>query len=38
VKQARRLRAGTTMTLRWIAEGLDMGSWICASNLPHEKH
>ncbi len=37
VKLARRLRAGTTMTLRWTADRLHMGSWICVSNLLHEK-
>jgi hypothetical protein len=31
---APRLRAETTMTLKWIAERLAMGSWINVSNLP----
>jgi hypothetical protein len=35
VKLARRLRAKTTMTLRWIADRLHTGSWICVSNLLH---
>ena len=37
VKLARQLRAETTMTLRWIAERLHMGSWTYVSNLLHEK-
>ena len=37
VKLARRLRAETTMTLRWIAGRLRMGSWTHVSNLLHEK-
>jgi REP element-mobilizing transposase RayT len=38
VKLARRLRTETTMTLRWIAERLQMGSWTYVSNLLREKH
>jgi len=37
VKLARQLRAQTTMTLRWIAERLRMGSWTYVSNLLREK-
>jgi hypothetical protein len=37
VKLARRLRAETTMTLRWIADRLRMGSWTYVSNLLHEQ-
>ena len=37
VKLARQLRAETTMTLRWIADQLQMGSWTYVSNLLHEK-
>ena len=37
VALARRLRAETTMTLRWIADRLQMGSWTYVSNLLHEK-
>jgi hypothetical protein len=37
VKLARRLRAETTMTLRWIAGRLRMGSWTYVSNLLREK-
>ena len=37
VKLARRLRAETTMTLRWIAGRLQMGSWTHVSNLLREK-
>jgi len=37
VKLARQLRAATTMTLRWIADRLQMGSWTYVSNLLHEK-
>jgi REP element-mobilizing transposase RayT len=36
VKLARRLRAETTMTLRWIADRLQMGSWTYVSNLLRE--
>jgi hypothetical protein len=32
---ARRLRQETTMSLKWIAQRLDMGSWTCVSNLLH---
>ena len=34
---ARRLRRETTMTLRWIAGRLTMGSWTYVSNLLHAK-
>ncbi len=37
VKLARQLRADTTMTLRWIADRLQMGSWTYVSNLLREK-
>ena len=37
VKLGRRLRAETTMTLRWIADRLRMGSWTYVSNLLREK-
>jgi REP element-mobilizing transposase RayT len=37
VRLARQLRAETTMTLRWIAARLEMGSWTYVSNLLHEK-
>ena len=33
VRIARRLRAETTMTLKWIAGTLHMGAWTHASNL-----
>jgi len=33
VKMARRLRRETTMTLKWIAETLRMGTWTHVSNL-----
>jgi REP element-mobilizing transposase RayT len=33
VELARRLRTETTMTLRWIADRLQMGSWTYVSNL-----
>ena len=36
VKLARRLRGETTMTLRWIADRLQMGSWTYVSNLLRE--
>ncbi len=36
VKLARRLRRETTMTLRWIADRLQMGSWTYVSNLLRE--
>jgi len=34
---ARRLRLETTMSLKWIAERLLMGSWTCVSNLLNEQ-
>jgi hypothetical protein len=34
---ARRLRRETTMSLKWIARRLHMGSWTCVSNLLHAK-
>ena len=37
VKAARRLRQETTMTLKWIAQRLHMGSWTYVSNLLNEK-
>jgi REP element-mobilizing transposase RayT len=37
VKLARRIRAETTMTLRWVAENLRMGSWGYVSNLLNER-
>jgi hypothetical protein len=37
VALARRLRQETTMSLKWIAQRLHMGSWTCVSNLLHEK-
>jgi len=37
VRLARRLRRETTMSLKWIAGRLHMGSWTYVSNLPHEK-
>ena len=37
VKLALRLRTETAMTLRWIAERLQMGSWTYVSNLLREK-
>jgi putative transposase len=37
VKLARQLRAETTMTLRWIADRLHMGSWTYVSNLLQEQ-
>ena len=33
VRIAQRLRADTTMTLKWIAEELQMGAWTHVSNL-----
>jgi len=33
VKAARRLRQETTMSLKWIAQQLYMGSWTYVSNL-----
>ena len=38
VALARRLRAETTMTLRWIARRLEMGSWTYVANLLPEKN
>jgi len=32
-----RLRQETTMSLKWIAQRLRMGSWTCVSNLRHEE-
>jgi len=37
VALARRLRHETTMSLKWIAQRLHMGSWTYVSNLLHEK-
>jgi REP element-mobilizing transposase RayT len=37
VKLARQLRTETTMTLRWIANRLQMGSWTYVSNLLRKK-
>jgi REP element-mobilizing transposase RayT len=37
VALARRMRQETTMTLKWIAQRLRMGSWTYVSNLLHEK-
>jgi hypothetical protein len=37
VQLARLLRAETTMSLRWIAVRLQMGSWTYVSNLLREK-
>jgi len=37
VKLAQRLRRETTMSLKWIAQHLQMGSWTYVSNLLHEK-
>jgi len=34
---ARRLRQETTMSLKWIAQRLQMGSWTYVSNLLHER-
>jgi hypothetical protein len=33
VRMARRLRRETTMTLKWIADHLNMGTWTHLSNL-----
>ena len=33
---ARRLRQETTLSLKWIAERLQMGSWTCVSTLLNE--
>jgi hypothetical protein len=37
VTVARRLRQETTMSLKWIAQRLHMGSWTYVSRLLHEK-
>jgi hypothetical protein len=37
VALARRLRQDTTMSLKWIARRLHMGSWTHVSNLSHEQ-
>ena len=37
VMMARRLRRETTMSLKWIARRLQMGTWTCVSNLLNEK-
>ncbi len=37
VRVARRLREETTMSLKWIAQRLQMGSWTYVSNLLHAK-
>ena len=37
VMTARRLRQETTMSLKWIAQRLHMGSWTYVSNLLNEK-
>lgn len=37
VMAARRLRQETTMSLKWIAERLHLGSWTYVSNLLSEK-
>lgn len=37
VVAARRLRQETTMSLKWIAQRLSMGSWTYVSNLLKEK-
>jgi len=37
VRMARRLRQETTMSLKWIAQRLQMGSWTYVSNLLHER-
>jgi len=34
---ARRLRQETTLSLKWIAQRLHLGSWTCVSNLLHEQ-
>ncbi len=36
VETARMLRQQTTMTLKWIAQHLHMGSWTYVSNLLHQ--
>ena len=37
VRVARRLRQETTMSLKWLAQRLHMGSWTYVSNLLNEK-
>jgi hypothetical protein len=37
VRLARRLRGETTMSVKWIARRLHMGSWTFVSNLLHGK-
>jgi hypothetical protein len=37
VRVAAQLRKDTTMSLKWIAQHLEMGSWAYVSNLLHEK-
>ena len=37
VRLARRLRQETTMSLKWIAQRLRMGSWTYVSNLLNEQ-
>ena len=37
VQLARRLRKETTLSLKWIAARLQMGSWTYVSNLLHAK-
>ena len=37
VRIARRLRQETTMSLKWIAQRLEMGAWTYVSNLLHEQ-
>jgi hypothetical protein len=34
VRLARRLRQETTLSLKWIAQRLNMGSWTCVSKVP----
>ena len=38
VAVARRLRKETTMTLKWIANRLEMGTWTYVSNLVNAKN
>ena len=37
VKLAGRLRRETTLSLKWIAQRLPMGSWTCVANLLNEE-
>ena len=37
VRIARRLRSETTISLKWIAEHLEMGSWVHAANRIYEE-